>query len=81
MFNLVRERCRKSGATAIVITHDMNLASAFADTVVLLNTGEVVASGSPSEVLTVENLQGVYNVQVLLDENPSSGKVRVTTVF
>jgi iron complex transport system ATP-binding protein len=81
MFKLVRERCRISGATAIVITHDMNLASAFADTVVLLNTGEVVASGSPSEVLTVENLQGVYNVQVLLDENPSSGKVRVTTVF
>src|SRR5687767_6378860 len=81
MFKLVRQRCLNARASAIVITHDLNLASEFAGRVVLLKGGQVLASGPPAEVLTQENLSSVYNVHVLLDENPASGKVRVTTVY
>ena len=81
MFTLVRERCRKAGASAVLITHDLNLASEFADRVMLLKDGQLLATGRPADVLTTENLQDVYNVQVLLDQNPASGKVRVTTCF
>ena len=81
MFRLVRDRCRNAGASAIVITHDLNLASEFADEIVLLKNGKVFASGPTADVLTKENLAEVYGVQVLLDSNPASGKVRVTTVF
>ncbi len=81
MFNLVRDRCRDAGASAIVITHDLNLASEFADSVVLLRSGKIFARGTSGEVLTAANLREVYDVRVLLDENPASGKVRVTTVY
>lgn len=81
MFKLVRQRCRDSGTTAVVITHDLNLASEFADQMVLLHGGMVIDSGPPAQVLTSGNLQKVFNVQVLLDANPASGKARVTTVF
>lgn len=81
MFRLVRERCRGCNASAIVITHDLNLAAEFADDVLLLKGGRMFAFGSPSKVLTGQNLNEVYNVQVLLDANPASGKVRVTTVY
>lgn len=81
MFRLVRDRCRGCGTSAIVITHDLNLASEFAERAILLKAGKVFAQGPTSSVLTRENLQAVYNVQVLLDENPASGKVRVTTVY
>ena len=81
MFRLVRDRCRNAGASAIVITHDLNLASEFADEIVLLKNGKVFASGPTADVLTKENLAEVYDVPVLLDSNPASGKVRVTTVF
>jgi len=81
MFRLVRERCRNSGAAAIVITHDLNLAAEFADEVILLKNGEMFAFGPPEDVMTAANIGGVFNVPVLLDENPASGKVRVTTVF
>jgi iron complex transport system ATP-binding protein len=81
MFRLVRERCRNSGASAIVITHDLNLAAEFADEVILLKNGEVFAFGAPEEVLTAANISGVFNIPVLLDVNPASGNVRVTTVF
>lgn len=81
MFRLVRERCRGNGASAIVITHDLNLAAEFADEVMLLKDGRVFAFGSPDAVLREENINEVYNVQVLLDQNPASGKVRVTTMY
>ncbi len=80
MFRLVRERCG-DGASAMVITHDLNLAAEFADEIMLLKDGRIFAFGSPSEVLTDKNLNEVYNVQVLLDANPASGKVRVTTLY
>jgi iron complex transport system ATP-binding protein len=81
MFTLVRDRCRNAGAAAIVITHDLNLAAAFADRVLLLKSGKLVAAGTPADVLTPENVRNVYDVQVLADANPASGKVRLTTVY
>lgn len=81
MFRLVRSRCRDAGATAVVITHDLNLAAEFADRVVLMQGGAIIAKGSPGEVLTIENVRQVYNVDVLLDANPASGKLRITGVY
>ena len=81
MFRLVRERCSGSDGSAMVITHDLNLAAEFADDVMLLKNGEMFAFGPPDEVLTATNVSGVFNVPVLMDENPASGKVRVTTVY
>ena len=81
MFKLVRARCRDAGAAAVVITHDLNLAAEFADRVLLLKEGRLVATGSPAEVLTEASIREVYGVNTLLDANPASGNVRVTTVY
>ena len=81
MFRLVRERCRTCESAAIVITHDLNLASEFADEVIILDRGRIAAKGSPREVLTRENIQRVFEVNVLLDDNPVSGNVRLTTIY
>ncbi|MBK8466368.1 MAG: ABC transporter ATP-binding protein [Chloracidobacterium sp.] len=81
MFRLVRERCRQSNYSAIVITHDLNLASEFADEIIMLKDGLIAAKGTPAQVLTAENIENVFAVRVLLDTNPASGNVRVTNVF
>ncbi len=81
MFNLVRKRCRSCNASAVVITHDLNLAAEFADEILMLKDGKVAAYGEPREVLTAENIEDVFGVKVLLDENPASGNVRVTNGF
>ena len=81
MFRLVRERSREHSASAVVITHDLNLAAEFADDVVLLKNGEIFAFGPPAEVLSSANISSFFHVSVLLDENPASGKVRVTAVY
>ena len=80
MFRLVRKRCEQ-GASAVVITHDLNLAAEFADEIILLKDGRIAAKGGPAEVLTAENVKDVFAVDVMLDQNPASGNVRVTNVF
>lgn len=81
MFSLVRERCAAGDNAAVVITHDLNLASEFADEIIMLKGGRVAAKGKPTEVLTAANVADVFGVNVLLDQNPSSGKVRVTALY
>lgn len=81
MFKLVRKRCAEHNASAVVITHDLNLASEFADEIIMLKEGRIAAKGKPAQVLTAENIADVFSVKVLLDQNPASGNVRVTNVF
>lgn len=81
MFRLVRERTSGCGASAVVITHDLNLASEFADDILLLRQGKIAAHGPPGKVLTREMIREVFGVDVLLDRNPDSGNVRVTNLW
>lgn len=81
MFKLVRERSHSYKAAAIVITHDLNLASEFADRILMLDRGQIAAIGAPKQVLTYENILRVFGVRVLLDSNPANGCVRVTNVY
>ena len=81
MLRLVHGRCRLTNASAVVITHDLNLAAAFADEVLLLKNGAVTAQGSAEDIFTTENLKEVFGVEVMLDANPSNGKTRVTANY
>jgi iron complex transport system ATP-binding protein len=45
------------------VVHDLNLAARFADQIVLLDRGRVVAAGTAAEVLTAERIRGVFGVE------------------
>ena len=78
---LVRNRCDQHEAEALVVTHDINLAAQFADSILLMKTGTVVRAGSPVEVLTPELLKEVFDVTVLVDAHPVTKAPRVTPVL
>lgn len=80
MLRLVRNRCDRGDAAAVVVTHDLNLAAEFADRVMLLKDGRVLAMGSPHEVLTPDLLREVFSLQILVDAHPVSGAPRITPV-
>jgi iron complex transport system ATP-binding protein len=80
MLTLVRARCDESGAAAVVVTHDINLAAEFADRVVMLKGGRTVASGPPKDVLTPKLLREVFEIRVLVDAHPLTGAPRITPV-
>lgn len=77
---LVRRRCHSRSVAAIVITHDVNLASEFSDSVLLMKDGKAVAFGRPEDVLTPELLGNVFDVRVLVDAHPVTGVPRITPV-
>ena len=80
LLSLVKQRCDERRAAALVVTHDINLASQFADVVVLMKVGQAVKTGNGAEVLTPELLLEVFQVNVLVDAHPVSGVPRVTPV-
>jgi iron complex transport system ATP-binding protein len=51
------------GPLVIAVTHDVMLAARFADRVMLMHEGALVADGPPSDVLTPELMQDVYGVE------------------
>tara|TARA_B100001540_G_scaffold312504_1_gene333747 strand:+ start:820 stop:1593 length:774 start_codon:yes stop_codon:yes gene_type:complete len=61
------------GAGVFLILHDLNLAARCADQVVLLHAGELVAAGSPQEVLSAELVRRVFAVDVSIGRHPGSG--------
>ena len=72
LLDLLALRVRRDGLTCVVVTHDLNLAARCCDTVTLLRTGEIAASGSPAEVLTPSRLRTVFGVEVAHGSLPGS---------
>jgi iron complex transport system ATP-binding protein len=64
VFHLLRTLNRDRGQTIISTMHDLTLAGQYADTLLLLAHGEVVAVGSAAEVLTEANIEAHYGARV-----------------
>ena len=45
------------------VVHDLNLAARFADQIILMNLGRVIANGSPAEVLTADRIRAAFGVE------------------
>ncbi len=59
---LLRNHCEQGGA-AIIVLHDLSLAAHFCHRLQLLHHGKNIAIGSPSVVLSAENLERVYQIR------------------
>lgn len=64
----------EAGATVLLSLHDLNLAAAFCDTLVVLHRGRVVTQGQPTAVLTAALLREVYEVQASVLPHPLTGR-------
>lgn len=71
----VRQLVRRDGILSIAILHDLELASRFADRIVLMRDGRLYASGKPEEVLTAAHIREVYGVETLLEPGPYGLKI------
>ena len=78
VLELVKRLTREGEMSAVVVTHELNLAAEFATSVLLLKAGSCVAFGTSREVMTRENLERVFETDLLIDENPLTGAPRIT---
>jgi iron complex transport system ATP-binding protein len=73
LLNLTRKLCQEKNLAVLIVLHDLNLASMYADRVALLVDGKLQAIGNPEQVLTSETLSAVYHVPVHVIPHPDYG--------
>ena len=72
-FLLVSQELAKTNTVLIAIMHDINLSVQYADNLLFLKRGELVAHGSASDILSEELIKEVFDVDVRFVSNPING--------
>lgn len=54
----------------LVVLHDMNLASQYADRVLMMKNGRIVHSGAPAQIFTEANIRQVFEVSAIVGKHP-----------
>ena len=81
---LVMALCRglaERGRAVLAVLHDLNLAGAYADRVMVMSEGRVVAAGAPEEVLRPELLSEVFGQRVMVMPHTETGRPVVLPSF
>lgn len=60
--------------TAIIAIHDINIASAFCDELIVLKNGKHCLSGSPQEIVTCEMIKEIFEVDAQIIDHPNTRK-------
>ncbi|MDO9026553.1 MAG: ABC transporter ATP-binding protein [bacterium] len=77
ILSLVGEMAAAKNVMSVVVLHDLNLAGQFCDHLLLLDRGRLVKQGTPEEVLTPENLNPVYQINVNKILHPVTGRPQI----
>ncbi|MCY3663028.1 MAG: ABC transporter ATP-binding protein [bacterium] len=73
LLGLVSGLNRDHGVTVVIVLHDLNHAARFADRMIAVLEGEVVADGPPTEVLTPGLLRECFGVEAWVTKDPETG--------
>lgn len=72
VFELIRGLAG-AGKTVVMVVHDLSSACRYADHLVAMDAGKIIAQGPPAEVVTPELVHTLYGVQCVLLRDPLSG--------
>ncbi|AMY68098.1 ATP-binding component of ferric enterobactin transport FepC [Frigidibacter mobilis] len=70
---LLRRLNREEGRSIVTVLHDLSLAARFADHLVLMAAGRVLAEGPPAAVLTPDALHAAFGLRALVIADPVTG--------
>jgi len=73
MLDLLTDLNRTRGTTIVMVLHELNLAARYADHLVAMKAGRVVAEGSPRAVVTEEAVRAVFGLDNRVIPDPVSG--------
>ncbi|MFE9659250.1 ATP-binding cassette domain-containing protein [Streptomyces sp. NPDC005955] len=73
VLDLVRQLNHERGRTVVVVLHDLNQAARYADHLVAMKAGRVVAEGAPAEVVTEELVREVFGLDCTVVPDPVTG--------
>jgi len=68
MMRLLRRAARELGKTVILVLHDINFASCYADRIVAMKDGKLACHGTPLEVIQPDVLHALYGLDIRVQE-------------
>ncbi|NIC07060.1 ABC transporter ATP-binding protein [Billgrantia bachuensis] len=79
VFELVR-RLAADGRTVVMVLHDLASACRYADHLLALHNGQLVAAGPPGEVVTTDLVRHLYGIDCTLITDPATGGLLLSNV-
>ncbi|MCF4123534.1 ABC transporter ATP-binding protein [Antribacter sp. KLBMP9083] len=80
LLDLLTELNRTRGTTVAMVLHELNLASRYADNLVVMSAGQIVAEGAPDVVLTQDVVLRAFGLEAQVVRDPVSGSPLVVPV-
>ena len=74
LMRLLRRIAKEDGRTLVVVLHELNVAAAFADHLVMMKEGRILAEGHVERVFTAANLREVFGLEANVLRDPASGR-------
>ncbi len=73
VFDVLVSLAKGQGLAVAAVLHDLNLASGYCDQLLMMASGKAEALGRPSDVLSVQNIKRVFETEVSMVRNQSTG--------
>ncbi|AIQ73678.1 ABC transporter ATP-binding protein [Paenibacillus odorifer] len=77
VLELVRELNQDMGMTVVMVLHDLNQASTYSDSIVVVQAGEKAMYGTPNEVMTTDMIRNIYRIDAEVQYVPAETKPRI----
>jgi iron complex transport system ATP-binding protein len=73
LLDLFAKLNREENRTVVAVLHDLNHACRYADQIIAMKAGSIVAQGDPSDVITEELVEAVYGLKCQIIDDPQTG--------
>ncbi|MFC4533399.1 ABC transporter ATP-binding protein [Sphaerisporangium dianthi] len=73
VLDLITDLNRRENRTIVMVLHDLNQACRYADHVIAMKSGRIVAEGAPADVITAETVQDIFDLRCQVTTDPVSG--------
>lgn len=74
LMRLLRRVARDDGRCLLVVMHELNVAAAFADEIIMMRAGQIATQGSADDVFTADTLRDVFALDAHVITDPQSGR-------
>ena len=77
LLRLLKKLSRAGGLHVCIVLHDLNLAALWADTILLLHQGKLVAEGTPHDVIQPSVIHRWYGADISMSQHPQAAVPQV----
>lgn len=64
IMRLLRRTAAERGKTIVLVIHDINIAAAYSDRIIAMKDGQIIADGTPAEIMCTRVLREVYDMEM-----------------